>query len=473
MTAVADLVCPASSNPVPADVPSLAAPAVALPAGAHQAEPRLATVGAGLSVPLVTGTRVPYANLDYAASAPCLTAVRDAVDRLLPSYASVHRGTGQLSRQCTHAYESARDTVREFVGARQRAAVVFTRNTTDAMNLLAHVLPRQTTVVTFDTEHHATLLPWRTDQVIRLAPPESAAAACAAVAEALRTAPIGPRLVAVTGASNVTGEIWPIAELARIAHAHGARIALDAAQLAPHVPIDATAFDLDYVALSGHKLYAPFGAGALIGRADWLRAAPPYLVGGGATSHVGDDSVRWAEVPDRHEGGTPNVVGAVALAAACRALIAADRDVLAAEEKALVARLQDGIASIPGVRSLALWGPTAPRVGLVSFVVDGIDGRRIAAALSAEHGIGVRAGGFCAHRFVRHLVRGLGDDPAGGCAGADATPVRVSFGIGTTVSDVDRLLKALRGLVIEGARWDYAEVDGEVVPVPDPRPLDL
>jgi selenocysteine lyase/cysteine desulfurase len=198
---------------------------VAAPDCAH---PEL--VDAGLSVPVLSGESVPYANFDYAASAPALTAVRDAVADVLPWYASVHRGAGLPSQICTRAYEDARAAVTRFVGARRGMTTVFTRNTTDAMNLLAHVLPRPTAVVVFETEHHATLLPWRGHHVVRLPAPASPEAACTAVAEALRDCPVGPRLVAVTGASNVTGECWPVAELARVAHSGGARIAVDAAQ---------------------------------------------------------------------------------------------------------------------------------------------------------------------------------------------------------------------------------------------------
>ncbi|MGI8867491.1 MAG: aminotransferase class V-fold PLP-dependent enzyme [Mycobacteriales bacterium] len=420
-------------------------------------------------MPLVGGADVEYANLDYAASAPCLTAVKEVVDRLLPQYASVHRGTGHLSRVCTVAYEEARRSVRRFVGARARSAVIFTRNTTDAMNLLAHVAPRGTTVITFDTEHHATLLAWRGLRVVHLAPPRSAEAACAAVDEALRWAPVGPRLLAVTGASNVTGEVWPLRALARIAHSRGARIAVDAAQLAPHARIDAAADDLDYVALSAHKLYAPFGAGALVGRADWLQAAPPYLIGGGATVAVTADRVRWADVPDRHEAGSPNVVGAVALAAACDAIAATDRAAVEAREARLLARLRAGLAAIDGVDRLSLWGPDAAAIGLVSFVADGIDGQKLAAILSAEHGIGVRAGGFCAHRFVRHLVGAT--RPRSSVA--EVVPVRASIGLGTTQEHVDRLVAAVRSVLRNGPRWTYAVHDGEWVPAPDPRPVEL
>ncbi|GAA4632385.1 aminotransferase class V-fold PLP-dependent enzyme [Actinoallomurus vinaceus] len=403
--------------------------------------PALRVVGEGVPVPVAGGRTVPYANLDYAASAPCLEAVRDALDAALPYYSSVHRGAGYASQVTTDRYERAREVVREFVGAWRRDAVVFTRNTTDAMNLLAHALPRGTTVVVFESEHHASLLPWaRGNHVVRLAAPESPEAALAAAGEALAAAPAGPRLLVVTAASNVTGELWPVAEFAAVARAHGARIAVDAAQLVPHRPFDMGALDVDYVAFSGHKLYAPFGAGCLVGRADWLRAAEPYLLGGGATASVGEHVTWSADPQQRHEAGTPNVLGVVALAAACEALT--DWETLVAEEERLLRRLRTGLAAIPGVRELSLWGDRHPRVGIVSFVVEGRGSRAVATALSDRYGIGVRDGKFCAHPFVRRLV----GDGSGGCDDGDGTALRASLGIGTTDEHIDRLLTALRRL---------------------------
>jgi selenocysteine lyase/cysteine desulfurase len=399
----------------------------------------LRVVGEDVPVPVSDGGTVPYANLDYAASAPCLEAVRNSIETALPYYSSVHRGAGYASQVTTERYERARETVRAFVGAWQRDAVVFTRNTTDAMNLLAHALPPGTTVVVFETEHHASLLPWqRGSRVVRLPAPASPADAVAAAGEALGSAPAGPRLLVVTAASNVTGELWPVAELARVAREHGARIAVDAAQAVPHRPFDMTALDVDYVAFSGHKLYAPFGAGCLVGRADWLRAAEPYLLGGGATAGVDAAQVRWSADPQqRHEAGTPNVLGVVALAAACEALT--DWDTLVAAEERLLKRLRTGLAAIPGVRELTLWGEPSPRVGIVSFVVEGRDSRAVATELSDRYGIGVRDGKFCAHPFLRRLL----GEGSGDCGGGDGTALRASFGIGTTDQHIDRLLTAL------------------------------
>ncbi|MGH8919963.1 MAG: aminotransferase class V-fold PLP-dependent enzyme, partial [Actinomycetes bacterium] len=269
-------------------------------------------VGADLRVPLVTGGEIGYANLDLAASAPALEEVAAHVTTLLPYYSSVHRGAGYASQVSTAVLEAARAAVGGFVGARDDDVVVFTRNTTDALNLLAGCVPPYGQVLCLDVEHHANLLPWRrrAHRVVR-----SAATIEQTLAEldsALRSTPTA--LLAITGASNVTGEVLPISRITAIAHAAGARVVVDAAQLAPHRCIDLTATGVDYIALSGHKLYAPYGAGALIGRRDWLDAAPAYLAGGGAVREVTRDTAEWAPAPHRHEAGTPNVLGAAALA---------------------------------------------------------------------------------------------------------------------------------------------------------------
>ena len=277
-------------------------------------------VGAGTRVPLVTGGTAEYANLDLAASAPALEPVAAHVADVLPLLSSVHRGAGYLSQVSTALLERARECVGEFVGARATDVVVFTRNTTDALNLLATAVPGA--VLCLDVEHHANLLPWRSaraDAAHRTLPAASTVEeTLAALEAALRATPTA--LLTVTGASNVTGEVLPLRRIAAIAHAAGARVAVDAAQLAPHRRVDLAATGVDYVALSGHKLYAPFGAGALIGRRDWLDAAAPYLAGGGAVTQVDLDGATWAPAPHRHEAGTPNVLGVAALAQACRTL---------------------------------------------------------------------------------------------------------------------------------------------------------
>ncbi|MGW4943154.1 aminotransferase class V-fold PLP-dependent enzyme [Actinoplanes sp. NPDC004185] len=409
----------------------------------------LDVVGTDLTVDLPDGTTVPFAHLDYAATAPCVRAAADAVQSLLPWYGSVHRGTGIRSQTSTLEYERARDLVAEFIGARTGDAVIFTRNTTDALNLLARALPPEATTIVFDGEHHANLLPWR--RPLRLPTPASPDEAVAAVERALRglSGPGldkprlgGPVLVAVTGASNVTGEIWPVRRLADVAHRYGARIVVDAAQLAPHSPVDLATLGADYLALSGHKLYAPFGAGVLAGRADWLDAAEPYLSGGGASTAVGTAAgdVTWAHGAARHEAGTPNLLGAVSLAAVCAALLRTDRTALHEREQELLGRLRDGLAGVPGVRPVSVFGVRQPRVGIVSLALPGHDPAVIADRLAREYGIGVRAGLFCAHPLTRRLT---GDTGTGGCGSATPGLLRASFGLGTSDSDVDRLAVAL------------------------------
>ena len=423
--------------------------------------PLLPVVGGDLRAPVVSGDPVRYVNLDYAASAPALAAVAARVTEVLPVYSSVHRGAGYASQVSTQLYESARVTVGRFVGARDGDVVVFTRNTTDALNLLAACLPARREdgaagdVVVLDIEHHANLLPWQRLGYRCVAAASTVEATLESLRRALRAAPA--TLVALTGASNVTGETLPVAKVARIAHRYGARLVVDAAQLAPHRRIDLGTLGADYVAFSGHKLYAPFGTGALVGRRDWLDEAPAYLAGGGAVREVTTEGVVWADAPARHEGGTPNVLGAVALATACDTIAALPAGALANHEKTLLARLRAGLVNIGGIRELRVWAEHTDQIGVLGFCVDGHDAGRVAAYLSAEHGIGVRDGRFCAHPLLATLA---GGEPA----------LRASVGLGSSSADIDRLVTALEQLLRRGARWRYARVSDRWAPTPDPRP---
>ncbi|MGW1843265.1 aminotransferase class V-fold PLP-dependent enzyme [Streptomyces sp. NPDC001966] len=436
----------------------------------------LPVLGKDVTVPLVTGGEVTYAALDYAASAPALQRVWDDVAAYAPYYGSVHRGAGYLSQLSTDLFENSRATVAEFLGCRAGDQVIFTRSTTDSLNLLAAVVPADCQVFVYETEHHASLLPWRDARVTYLNAPRTPAQAVETLERALADRePYGPALVCVTGASNVTGELWPVKELAAAAHAHGARIVLDAAQLAPHHPVDIAELDVDWVAFSGHKLYAPFGSGVLAGRADWLQQAEPYLAGGGASRKVarrtdGGVDVEWHSTAARHEAGSPNVIGVYSIASACKALTEAGFDNLVAREQHLVDAVRAGLAEVPEVKVLSLFGDDAPRVGVISFVVEGWNSSHFAAALSAEYGIGVRDGLFCAHPLVRTL---LGSDPqeVGECGAPEAEPgerslnaIRVSFGAGTPDEHIERFVRAVKELVRKGAQWKYRTEDGRCVP---------
>ncbi|BDT92899.1 MULTISPECIES: aminotransferase class V-fold PLP-dependent enzyme [Nocardia] len=409
--------------------------------------------GDELRVPLVQGGTATYANFDYAASAPALAQVTDRVQQLLPFYASVHRGAGYASRISTECYEAARGSVSRFLDAADDQVVVFTRNTTDSLNLLASCVPGDTVVL--DIEHHANFLPWtrRGRRVVRAA--GTVEETIGRLVAELCSRPAA--LLAVTGASNVTGEVLPLERLATIAHQCGARILVDAAQLAPHRRISLRDTGIDYLAFSGHKLYAPFGAGVLVGKRDWLDAARPYLAGGGAVREVRTDEAEWAPAPQRHEAGSPNVLGAAALAAACDALGAIDAETLAAHEHRLADRLRDGLAAIPGVQLLRIWTDSLDSVGIVAFTLDDFAPGHVAAYLSAEHGIGVRDGRFCAHPLLTRL----------GLDGA----LRASIGLGTTSADVDRLIEAIATLARTGTTWNYATENGVWNPTPETRPF--
>lgn len=440
----------------------------------------LSLVGQDLQVPLVGGRVTRYVNLDYAASAPALRRVADAVTEFLPWYSSVHRGAGFKSQVSTRVYEDARERIHAYVGARSDDVVVITRNTTDALNLLAHALPTDTEVVTFAGEHHANLLPWRRRRVRHLDLPESADDLAPLLDEALRATTSPHVLVAVTAASNVTGELWPVEALADVAHERGARIVVDAAQLAPHGPVTVATWDVDWVALSGHKMYAPYGAGALVGRRDWLEQREPFLVGGGAVAFVSTDEVAWLDAPERQEAGSPNVVGAMALGVACEALMGHGTAAMLEHEAALAAEAAATLDGIAGVKRLRLFGDEHPRIGVQSFVAEGYHYNLVATYLSAEHGIAVRDGCFCAHPLLLRLL-GVDHDEADKIRDAilagDRTQVpgavRISAGLGTTSDDIAAVGHALSHLMTHGPGWNYRydPTDGHHEPEPDDRPL--
>lgn len=410
-------------------------------------------VGEPWPIRLRSGRVVPHLNFDWAATTPALIDAKSAVDELLLWYGSGHRGTGAKSHVSTAALECSRAEVASFVGARSDDVVIFTRHTTDALNLLAGCLPPRTEVVTFDGDHHANLLPWRgrASRVRHLPTPRDRGDVASVLDQALKDRSGEHLLVALTGASNVTGEVWPVRELVTVAHSRGARVVLDAAQLVGHLPVDVADLGVDYVAFSGHKMYAPFGTGALVGRRDWLDAAEPPTRGGGAVYWVSVDDVDWCPSPARHEAGSPNTIGAVALAAACGALRKYGRDRLAAEEEELAALLRAGLASIDGVTLYGLWDETAaPRVGITAFNLARHHHDYVAAALADRHGISVRSGCFCAHPLLIRLL-GVSDEEAavarhhlaaGRTQGAPGA-VRASLGPATTEADVVALVSAI------------------------------
>jgi len=283
-------------------------------------------------------------------------------------------------------------------------------------------------------------------------------------------------LVAVCGASNVTGFVSPIHEAAEIAHRYGARISVDAAQLAPHHRIDARpAGDpghLDFISLSGHKMYAPYGAGILVAPRDFF-AGTPEVLGGGAISIVTWDDTYWADLPDREEAGSPNVVGAVALGVAIETLLGLGFDDMLADEIRLGDRMLQGLSRIPGVGVLGgLASNGSGRLALTSFVVEGVDHGLVAAALGHEWGIAVRHGCFCAHPYMIHLlhmtqaeVGAIVDEVSVGHHVRLPGAVRASLAPYNTEQEVDHFLDAVQDIASGGIKASYEYTgDGEYAP---------
>ncbi|MBI5565626.1 MAG: aminotransferase class V-fold PLP-dependent enzyme [Chloroflexi bacterium] len=421
-------------------------------------------VGIHTRVPLLNNDETrPYINFDNAASTPTLKDVLDTVNEFMLWYSSVHRGTGFKSKVATQAYDDAHRIVADFVGANLKDhAVIFGKNTTEAVNKLSYRLPlnKDDVVLVSLLEHHSNDLPWRARAHTEHIRADELGRLDEADLDRLLEQYAGRvKLVAITGASNVTGHLPDIHRIAEKAHRAGAQILIDTAQLAPHRRVSMGALDdpahLDYVTLSAHKMYAPFGTGALIGRKDTFEQGEPEYRGGGTIEIVTLDHVEWAGAPDRDEAGSPNVVGAVALAAAIKVINKIGMNVIAEHEAELTAYTLDALSSI---EKLHLYGDTNPanaanRLGVIPFNIDGLSHFLVAAILGAEWGIGVRNGCFCAHPYLLHLL-GLSAEESNRVRSdilannrADMPGLtRISFGLYNTAEEVDVLRQALSNI---------------------------
>ena len=431
-------------------------------------------VGIEAQVPLLDGSHRQYVNFDNAASTPALQPVLDKVNDFMTWYSSVHRGAGFKSQIATEAYELAHDILICFVGADPETnTAILGKNTTEAINKLARRLPLEPDDVVLCSlmEHHSNDLPWRGQaRLYHVAVNEDGTLDEEDFDRLLRQHAGRVRLVAISGASNVTGCLNPIHRLAKKAHAAGARILVDAAQLAPHRAINVRPDDdpghLDFVALSAHKMYAPYGTGVLVGPISVFGQGTPDMVGGGTVDIVTVDDVRWADPPDRDEAGSPNVVGAVAMAQAALSLQEIGMDALARHEADLTAHALRRLQEVDG---LTLYGLTDAdrvdeRVGVIPFTLRNVDHYKVAAVLSFEGGIGVRNGCFCAHPYILRLLR----VPAGEALQhqqdiVDGTRVglpglvRISFGCYNTREEVDHAVEVLARLVDGRVEGDYEQ----------------
>ncbi len=373
--------------------------------------------------------------LDSAASAQKPRAVIAAMTAAMErQYANVHRGLHWMSERTTEAYEGARDAVARLLGAPDRHEIVFTRNSTEAINLVAHsygrgVLAPGQAVVISEMEHHSNIVPWQMLRdahgvELRVAPITDAGELdLEALARQLADGKVG--LVALTHMSNVLGTYTPAARLARLAHDHGAKLLLDGSQAIVHRAVDVEDIGCDFYVFTGHKLYGPTGIGALWARRELLERMPPFLGGGDMISSVSFARSEWAQVPHKFEAGTPPILEAIGLAAAIAYVEAIGYPAIAAHEAALTDHALSRLAAIPG---LMIFGRAQDRGGVVSFTLDGAHPHDVATLLDRQ-GIAVRAGHHCAEPLMHRL-------------GVEST-ARASFALYTTLAEIDALAEGL------------------------------
>lgn len=377
----------------------------------------------------------PLVFLDSAASAQKPRAVIDAmVNAMETQYANVHRGLHWMSERTTDAYEATRDAVARMLNAPSRDEIVFTKNTTEAINLVAHsygrgVMKPGQAVVISEMEHHANLVPWQMLRdaagiELRVCPITDAGELDMEALEALLAdGRVG--LVAVTHMSNVLGTVTPAARIAALAHAHGALVLFDGSQAVVHRAVDVQAIDADFYVWTGHKLYGPTGIGVLYARRALLEAMPPFMGGGDMIGSVSFERSTWAEVPHKFEAGTPMILEAIGLAAAIQWVEAIGFDAIAAHEARLTEHAIARLSAIPGLRLL---GAAQDRGGVFSFTLQGAHAHDVATLLDRQ-GIAVRAGNHCAEPLMRRL-------------GVDSS-ARASCGIYTTEAEIDTLADTL------------------------------
>ena len=405
--------------------------------GGYPAPYHIGTVRSDFPILKRTVNGHPLIWLDNAATTQKPLRVMDALNRFYSNYNSnIHRGAHELARQATDAYEDAREKVRKFIGAGAREEVVFTRGTTEAVNLVAnswglHNLRPADEIIVTEMEHHSNIVPWqmiaeKTGAVIKVAPMNDRGEIMLRAYERLFTR--RTRLVAAAHVSNVLGTINPVRQMADIAHWNGALILVDGAQSVPHMPINVGELDADFFAFSGHKAYGPTGIGVLYGKKELLGGMPPYQGGGGMIDSVSFDKTIYKEPPDKFEAGTANIADAVGLGAAVQYLQNVGLDKIRQYESSLTECLMRELAKIPGVR---LIGTAREKTSVVSFVMDNVQPDIIAKYLD-QHGIAIRAGHHCAQPVLAHF--GLENS------------ARASIGLYNTLGEMETFAAALREL---------------------------
>ncbi len=418
---------------------------------------------------LVETTRgtVREVNLDNAATTIPFSAVNEAVAEFLRTYGSVHRGSGQRSKISTQSYEQARDRIRQFVGASLDDYVVFTKNTTEAINHAAQlwsIIPGK--VLVSDIEHSSNLLPWLAgNEVVQYRTNSNGTLNIEDVEEMLRTNR-NIKLLAITGSSNVTGYKPPIHDLAEMAHKYDAQILVDASQLIQHQKVNILPANdlrhLDFVAFSGHKIYAPFGCGVLIGPKEFFDQAVPYQIGGGNLTYISRDlKLKRSPTVQAHDPGTPNAVGAISIAKATEILDSIGYDRIYEYESDLVRTAFRGLKQTSGV---TVYVSESELGSVIPFDIAGIDSRLTAEILRDDYGIGVRAGSFCTYEFMRKIKnvydeqdQKISEEIDRGITKNIPGVVRASFGLVNNKEDVTRLISAVTEITHHGIEH-YSEI---------------
>ncbi len=429
-------------------------------------------IGLEKKVPLLDGSLVTYVNFDNAASTPTFDFICDKIREYLEYYSNVHRGTGFKSMLSSWVFEKGREMVAEFLNADlDRNVIIFTKNSTEALNKLARRYPfkRNDVVLTTLMEHHSNELPWRSEAFfdhVGLNPDGTLSIEDLEMKLKFYNGRV--KLVALTGASNVTGYINPVHKIAEMVHNSGAEILIDAAQTAPHRPISMQGEngrdDIDYLVLSAHKMYAPFGVGVLVGRKEIFEIGDPSDVGGGVVDIVTLEDAYWTDLPEKEEAGTPDIVGVVALAEAIRMFQVIGWDNIIAHEADLTAHF---LTAMQKLDQVIVYGDSNPdnsknRLGVIPFNIKGMSHALLAAILSYEGGIGVRNGCFCAHTYVKQLLNVKGSEALKleqEIINRDRShlpgTIRASFGIYNSREEVDRLSDLLEKIIRDGYRGKY------------------
>ena len=429
-------------------------------------------VGIDQKVPLLNGREIRYIYLDNAASTPTLKPVLKSLNDFMEWYSNIHRGTGFKSQISTHYFELSREIVANFFKINLKDhLVIFGKNGTEAINKLAHRLPLPEDCVIFVTkmEHHSNDLPWRFRRsVVHIDVDNQGRLDWNDLHAQLKKYKNKVGLIAVTGASNVTGYINDIYTIAEIAHKNNAKIMVDAAQLAPHRVIDIKEPDhpqhLDFLTFSAHKIYAPFGLGVLITDREMFSEGNPDIVGGGTVELVSEDYAYWTAAPEKEEAGTPNVAGAIALAKALRVIMEIGMENIVQHESDLTRYALQELKKIPG---LIFYGSVnesevSNRLGVISFnVIDKPHGL-VGAILNYEGGIGVRNGCFCAHPYLKCLLgvtveetKILEEKILSHDRSTIPGAVRMSFGMYNSKKEIDQVVNVLKLITADEFKGKY------------------